>query len=564
MLKKIGEILQEKTGLTEEQLQTALEIQCRKSMRLGEILVQEGSITEAQLREALSVQFNIPVFTDALDQKLELNLFREIPIAFMKKHKIIPLSVENGAVLIGLADPTDLTSLDEMAGLLDAKTIPVICSETAILKTINRFQEETASTPESMMHDLADDDLHQFTISSDEPENLLDSVDDAPIIKLVNLIFSQAVRDRASDIHIEPYERELKVRYRIDGFLYDRISPPRHLHSAIISRIKVLSSLDIAEKRLPQDGRIRIKIGEKDIDVRVSIIPTSHGERVAMRLLDRTSIMLGLDEIGLDDHELKSIARLIRQSHGILLVTGPTGSGKTTTLYAALNEINSVEKNIITVEDPIEYQLGGIGQIQVNPKIGLTFARGLRSILRQDPDVIMIGEIRDLETAEIAIQASLTGHLVFSTLHTNDSASAFTRLIDMGIEPFLVSSSLIAIIAQRLVRLICPHCKQPVSVNEGFLRDAGLDQKIIQKVTRFYQASTCDACFQTGYVGRTGIYEILIVSNAIQHEIMNQSDANTIKRVALTEHMHSLKMSGARKVAQGMTSMEEVLRVVSD
>ncbi|MFC1853295.1 type II secretion system ATPase GspE [candidate division CSSED10-310 bacterium] len=565
MFKRIGQILVELTALTAEHIELALERQRSDPQhRLGEILLQEKAITQDQLLEALAQQFQLPLWNGPLDERVDIQLFREIPTKFIKKHRVLPFSLVDGQLTIGVADPTDLGALDELAVLLAARPMPVLCKDVEILKAINRLQEETVSTPESVIDDLSTEELDRFTLGIDEPENLLDSVDDAPIIKLVNLIFSQAVRDRASDIHIEPYERELKVRYRIDGFLYDRLTPPKSFQSNIISRIKVLSNLDIAEKRLPQDGRIKLRIGEKDIDVRVSIVPTSHGERVAMRLLDRTSIMLGLDEIGLNPGELEFVAKNIRQSHGIILVTGPTGSGKTTSLYAALTEINSVEKNIITVEDPIEYQLRGIGQIQVSPKIGLTFARGLRSILRQDPDVIMVGEIRDLETAEIAIQASLTGHLVLSTLHTNDSASAFTRLIDMGIEPFLVSSSLLSIMAQRLVRVLCSNCKIPVPPQEAFIRNFELSDTLDKKPLNFYQSAACNNCYQTGFIGRTGIYEILAVTNAIQRKIMDRSDASTIKEVARAEGMQTLKMSGARKVLTGATSVEEVLRVVSE
>jgi len=401
--------------------------------------------------------------------------------------------------------------------------------------------------------------LHEL----EETEDLLDVSDEAPVIKLVNLILFQAVKERASDIHIEPFQKELIVRYRIDGILYQRLSPPKRYQSAIVSRLKVMAKLDIAEKRLPQDGRIPIKIADKDIDIRVSIIPTTFGERVVLRLLDKSSILLGLEEIGLSPAQLHTVDDLIHRSNGILFVTGPTGSGKTTTLYAALSRINSPDKNIITIEDPVEYQLWGIGQIQVNPKIGLTFAQGLRSVLRHDPDVILVGEVRDTETAEIAIQAALTGHLVFSTLHTNDAASAATRLLDMGVEPFLVASVVRAIVAQRLVRVICPECKEGYPPNGEALREIGISSFQLEGGV-VYRGRGCPACSETGYRGRSGIYEMLIVSDAIRHLIMEKADSTSICRQAVEEGMKTLREDGAQKVIAGLTTLEEVVRVTQE
>jgi general secretion pathway protein E len=383
------------------------------------------------------------------------------------------------------------------------------------------------------------------------------------VIRLVNLIFFQAVKERASDIHIEPFQKELKVRYRIDGILYNRLSPPKRYQPAIVSRLKVMAKLDIAEKRLPQDGRIPIKVADKDIDIRVSIIPTSFGERVVLRLLDKSSVHLGLEEIGLFPEHLKTLEELIRRPNGILFVTGPTGSGKTTTLYAALSRINSSDKNIVTIEDPVEYQLFGIAQIQVNPKIGLTFAHGLRSILRHDPDVILVGEVRDVETAEIAIQAAMTGHLVFSTLHTNDAASAITRLIDMGIEPFRIASVVRAIVAQRLVRVLCPECKQTYDPEPEALRDAGIHPARIRGKA-VYRGKGCPACAGTGYRGRTGIYETLSVSEPIRQLIMRKADSTTIAQKALEEGMKALRDDGAEKVLAGITTLEELIRVTQE
>ncbi|HEY8370360.1 MAG TPA: type II secretion system ATPase GspE, partial [Thermodesulfobacteriota bacterium] len=378
-----------------------------------------------------------------------------------------------------------------------------------------------------------------------------------------NSLLFQAVKARASDIHVEPYERELVVRFRIDGVLYNVLNPPKRFQSSILSRIKVMGGLNIAEKRLPQDGRIRIKIAGKDVDIRLSVVPTAFGERAVMRLLDKGSHILDLADIGLAEDHLDKLARLIKRPNGIILVTGPTGSGKTTTLYAALSRINSPDKNIITVEDPIEYQIRGIGQIQVNPKIDLTFANGLRSILRQDPDVIMVGEIRDTETAEIAIQASLTGHLVFSTLHTNDAPGAVTRLIDMGIEPFLVSSSVIAIMAQRLVRHVCTACREFYMPTEAELVDLGLDPSRVP-AQGFARGRGCEACMRTGYRGRSGIYELMLVDSGVRDLVMKNADAATIRNYAISKGMRTLREDGIRKLLAGQTTVEEVLRVTQE
>jgi general secretion pathway protein E len=393
-----------------------------------------------------------------------------------------------------------------------------------------------------------------------ETGDLLDDTSDAPIIKLVNLMLSQAVKDRASDIHVEPSQNRVKIRYRVDGVLYDMLSPPKHVQSTLISRIKIMAKMNIAEKRLPQDGRIDIRIGDKNVDIRVSTIPTAFGERVVLRLLDKTHILLRVSDLGMPEARLKAFDDLIRSAHGIVLVTGPTGSGKTTTLYAALSTINTTDINIITIEDPIEYQIDGIGQIQVNPKIDLTFAKGLRSIVRQDPDVILVGEVRDLETAEIAIQSALTGHLVFSTLHTNDSASAVTRLIDMGIEPFLVTSSVIAILAQRLVRIICKDCKEAYTPDEESLQNIGLTQEMLTG-NQIYRGRGCPTCLSTGYMGRTGIFEMMILDDTVKNLILKTSDANAIKNEAVDLGMITLRQDGAQKVLDGVTTIEEVFRI---
>jgi general secretion pathway protein E len=397
-----------------------------------------------------------------------------------------------------------------------------------------------------------------------EPRDLLEADDAAPIIKLVNGLLSQAVKDRASDIHIEVFEEELVVRFRVDGMLYDVLSPPKRFHPAITSRVKVMSGLNIAEKRLPQDGRIRVRIAGRDIDIRVSVIPTAFGERIVLRLLDRAQALVdvNLDRLGFSGDNLRKIDRLIRQSHGIILATGPTGSGKTTTLYACLSRINSPDKNIITIEDPIEYQLHGVGQMQVSPKIDLTFANGLRSILRQDPDVIMVGEIRDSETAEIAIQSALTGHLVFSTLHTNDSFGALTRLVDMGIEPFLVSSSVMAVLAQRLVRVLCPDCRETYLPSGSELNRIGLSSADCSGP--IYRARGCRACRNTGYRGRSAVHELMIVDDDVRELVMKKADASSIRRACTSKGMKVLRQDGAERVMAGRTTIEELLRVTQE
>jgi general secretion pathway protein E len=490
---------------------------------------------------------------------VEPELAAALPVAYAKAHRIVVAGEEGGLITVALADPLELSAVDDLGLLLGRQVRVAVAPETEILEAINRTQNQTVESAEQVIADLSEDDESIIT-ELEEGEDLLDSADEAPIIRLVNLILFQAVRDKASDVHIEPYQRDLKVRFRVDGVLHDRFDPPKRYQALIISRIKIMAKLNIAEKRLPQDGRIRIRIAERDVDVRVSIIPTAYGERIVLRLLDKTNALLGLEELGMGPENLKVLLKLIQLPHGIVLVTGPTGSGKSTTLYAALSRINAVEKNIITVEDPIEYQLSGVGQIQVNPKIDLTFARGLRSILRHDPDVIMVGEIRDQETAEIAIQASLTGHLVFSTLHTNDSAGAMTRLVDMGIEPFLISSSVTGVLAQRLVRVICPSCKEPVRLTSERLSEIGLSpQDVPGGIT--YRGAGCGDCLSTGYRGRTGIYELLVMDDEIRRLVVEGADANQINRAARAAGMKTLRQDGAAKVIRGVTAIEEVLRV---
>ncbi|WP_281173789.1 type II secretion system ATPase GspE [Deferrisoma camini] len=486
---------------------------------------------------------------------------RRVPISFARRHRCLPVEEDGDRIVVAVADPTDTRVLHDLRVLFGRPLRAAVAPAAALEQAVNRVYEEGSDRAEEIMEELAEGSLEGLAQELEEPRDLLDAAEEAPVIRLVNGILFQAVKDRASDIHIEPFERELQIRYRIDGVLYPVLTPPKALQAPITSRVKVMAGLDIAEKRLPQDGRIRIKIAGKDIDIRVSVLPTAHGERVVLRLLDKSAVLLDLEQLGLEGERLEAFKSLIRKPHGILLVTGPTGSGKTTTLYAALSRINSRDVNIITVEDPIEYQLQGIGQIQVNPKIDLTFAAGLRSILRQDPDVIMVGEIRDAETAEIAIQASLTGHLVFSTLHTNDAAGAMTRLVEMGVEPFLVASSILAVLAQRLVRVLCPACREAYDPPPGALEELGLDPSFAGPL---YRPVGCPECRHTGYRGRTGIYELLSVDDAVRQLVMQRANSVSIKEAGRRGGMITLREDGARKVAAGITSAEEVLRVTQD
>lgn len=494
------------------------------------------------------------------DEEVEIVLLQSIPLNFVKANQIFPIKRDNSELIGAIADERGMLALAEISKYFGLKPRPLLAKAGVIIDAINRFYGQLSSA-EEVMGTITGEDLSSVATEFESPKDILELTDEAPIIRLLNALLLQAVKERASDIHIEPYEKELEVRLRIDGILHNVLSPPKIIQDALVSRIKIMSNLDIAEKRLPQDGRIRLLLGGRDIDVRVSIIPTAYGERAVLRLLDRKQGLLGLWEVGLNKDDEKMVEEHLKRPDGIILVTGPTGSGKTTTLYAAINRIHTEEKNIITVEDPIEYQLKGIGQMQVNPRIGLTFASGLRSILRQDPDIIMVGEIRDLETAEIAMQASLTGHLVLSTLHTNDAPSAIVRLVDMGIEPFLVASSLTLVIAQRLVRTVCHYCKvsyEPSEVEKTYIRAEckGRSDSIL-----LHRGQGCDKCKGKGYLGRTGIFELLVIDNEMRPMIIERADSQKIKSYAISKGMKTLRHDGIEKVIKGITTLEEVLRV---
>ncbi|MEA1949552.1 MAG: type II secretion system ATPase GspE [Thermodesulfobacteriota bacterium] len=583
MQKHLTQILKETFGVSEEDLKEAQKIKTEKGAPLGEILVAKKTITETQLLEALSIQYDIPFWPDLPLDSFKTDFISQVPIQFLKKYVMVPLisdtkasgvdnslpqlepenateTLPDSGAVIAINDPACIQPLDDLIRILEPYDFQLVLStKDVILFAINISYDLSRDSAEQLVQDM-EEDSSAIISEIEEKADLLDDISDAPIIKLANHIISQSVKARASDIHMEPYQDSFKVRYRVDGILYDLLSPPKWVQPALISRIKVMAKMNIAEKRLPQDGRFDVKIGNQEIDVRVSTIPTSFGERVVLRLLDKSGSLISLSDLGLVSDKLDLIENLVRSPNGIILVTGPTGSGKTTTLYAVLSSINIPDINIITIEDPIEYQIKGISQIQVNPKINLTFAGGLRSIVRQDPDVILVGEIRDQETAEIAVQSALTGHLVFSTLHTNDSASAITRLVDIGVEPFLISSSVLAIVAQRLIRVLCRDCKQPYTPDNSTLESIGITPDQFQETT-IYRADGCENCFHTGYKGRTGIYEIMLMDSSLKSLILTTHDSSQIKDAALNLNMVTLRQDGTQKVLSGISTIEEVIRV---
>jgi len=534
--------------------------EARPDIGLVEAMLNLEILDERQFLHTMGVVLDLQVLDELLVDDIDLELVRDLPITYAKQGYVLPLRREDGRVVVAMSNPLDLSAQDDLRVLLRGRIEPVLALRETVFEGINKVYDRMHGLEGTAGEVLQDDDLGSIAHEIEEStKDILDVTDEAPIIRLVNSILAQAVKDRVSDIHIEPYEKHLSVRFRKDGILREVLRPPRRFQASIASRIKIMGNLNIAEKRLPQDGRIRRVVAGKEIDIRLSTVPTTFGERLVMRILDRTSTVLDLTDLGLDKKLLDTMEDLISRPHGIILVTGPTGSGKTTTLYACLTRINTPDKNILTVEDPVEYQISGIGQMQVNPKIDFTFANGLRAILRQDPDVVLIGEIRDKETAEIAVQASLTGHLVFSTLHTNDAASAFTRLVDMGVEPFLIASSVLAMVAQRLVRVVCRECRVPYVPSEGELASLGLTK--VEPGDTFFRAAGCPACSNTGYAGRNAIYEIMRVDEAVCELVMKNADAGALKRAALAGGMRTLRQDGVLKVRRGITTAEEVMRV---
>lgn len=552
----LGSLLVQEGHITQEQLDQALAEQRRQSntKRLGEILIGLRFLSENTLLATLARQLGCEI-VDLNAAPPDPDVLRVVPSEFALRHQLLPLAQTDHMIRVAMADPLDIQSIDDLRLLTGFSVEAVLASPSDIRRAVEQFYMS------QMLQDVQDQERAAVEDDSLDVADLQKMAREELVIQMVNLILNQAIQDRASDIHIEPFERELRVRYRIDGVLHEQNAPPKRFHPAIISRVKILSDMNIAERRLPQDGRMRIRSNGRQIDLRVSTVPTLYGESAVLRILDKQTAMLGMTELGMDRRMFDRFRRLIQEPHGIILVTGPTGSGKTTTLYAALNEIYSTEKKIITIEDPVEYQLNGVNQIQVHPQIDLTFANGLRSIVRQDPDIIMVGEIRDAETVEIAIHAALTGHLVFSTLHTNDAAGAISRLLDMGAEPYLVASSLIGCVAQRLVRLSCTRCRKPITADPVEVEEIGIHKEDL--ATHTLMASPgCPECRNVGFRGRTGVYEMLSVDDTIRQMIVKRAPATDIKQYGMQHQgMITLLQDGRRRVLDGDTTMKEVLRV---
>lgn len=557
-----GQELLAKGVISEEELATALNLQGQSGQKIGKLLVDIGAVSEADMVVHLSDYLDVPYVT-AED-------FPQVPVLedtfsekFMRECKFVPIKVEaSGQLTVAMADPNDIATLDTIrifAGCQDVKVF--LGPENAILDLIESFYGNQASSLGRIVEDI-DEENDTTGDDAEDVEHLKDLASEAPVIRLVNLIISRAIESRASDVHIEPFERDLNVRYRIDGILYDQESPPKRLKAAVISRIKIMARLNIAERRVPQDGRIKMKVLGKDIDLRVSTLPTMYGESVVMRILDKSNVQIyDVEKLGFVPQMHELFNDLIKRPYGIIMVTGPTGSGKTTTLYAALTQINQPDKKIVTIEDPVEYQINGINQIHVNAQIGLTFAAGLRSIVRQDPDVIMVGEMRDLETVEIGIRAALTGHLVFSTLHTNDAPSAIARMVDMGAEDYLLSSTILGVLAQRLVRIICSNCKEKQQFEDKFLEEIKFP---LDNRTEIYHGKGCEECGGTGYQGRLGIFELMLMNEDVRRLILANADATKIRKMAIEGGMVSLRIDGLEKVKQGLTTISEILRVTQD
>jgi general secretion pathway protein E len=557
--KTLGQILVETQTVSEEQLAKALEKQAQQGAKLGEILIENDIVSEEEILRALAYQLDLPYYARLPVNDIDPSLVDNIPIQFCRDNKILPIAKDDFNVTVAVADPLNIFPLDDLRLILSTNINMIVSPPAVIENSINRVYERSSDASQKVLDDLnapegsVDENL-------EETRDLLESSDDEkPIIRLVNQLLALAVKERASDIHIEPYENEVMVRFRIDGALQDKMQIPRRHTSTLATRIKIIGKLNIAEKRVPQDGRIAFRVAGKDIDVRLSVLPTAHGERIVMRLLDKSSGAKKLEDMGMDQEIYNQWVNLIEQSHGIVLVTGPTGSGKTTLLYASLMHINTTDINIVTIEDPVEYQLAGVGQVEVKEKIGLTFMEGLRSILRQDPDVIMIGEIRDGETAGIAIQSSMTGHLVFSTLHTNDTATTVTRFLDLGIQPYQVSSSVLGILATRLIRKLCATCREAYEPLDGELNLMGVSRTDLGGKKIYRPGEGCEDCHGIGYSGRMGIHELMILDDDIREVLLSTQDAKRIKKRALEKGMKTLRDSAIQKVLQGLTSLEEAL-----
>jgi type IV pilus assembly protein PilB len=561
MAARLGEILLQANLITRDHLEQAVAQQRVEGGRLGTILTKLGLVKEQDVSRCLGEKFGIP-YVDLDTQTIKPEVTRLLHTSIVQKHLVVPVAKSGTTLTMAMADPTNVLAVDDIKFMTGLKVDLVVATEGAIRRAIERYYDSSESL-QNVMASIEDAGMEVMEDQEDPNLNFSDlkqAVEEAPVVKLVNVILAEAIKKGASDIHAEPYERVFRVRFRIDGVLYEVMTPPMSLKNAIISRLKIMASLDISERRLPQDGRMKVKYKGREVDFRVSTLPTLFGEKVVMRLLDRSNLKLDLSKLGFAPKALADFEAAIRAPYGMLLVTGPTGSGKTTTLYSALDRLNQPETNIMTAEDPVEFNIRGINQVQIREGIGLNFAAALRSFLRQDPDVIMVGEIRDHETAEIAVKAALTGHLVLSTLHTNDAPSAVTRLLNMGIEPFLVASSVISILAQRLLRRICVHCKSPVTVQPHALVDVGLTPEEAASIT-CYKGVGCEACSGTGYKGRIAIYEVMVLSPELRDMVLSGASATEIKRGAIQQGMQTLRMSGLQKLQEGITTVEEVLRV---
>jgi len=560
---RLGQLLVNAKLITEEQLQKALTAQQRDGGRLGSNLVKLGYVSEDDLMTFLSKQYGIPA-VNLSDMEIDPSVCKLIPQDVVQKYLIMPVNRTGATITIAMVDPSNVFALDDVKFMTGYNVEPVVASEAAIKAAMNKYYDSAEALQDVMASLEKGDENVDLIMEEDEDVNLGDlkqAVEDAPVVKLVNLILTDAIAKGASDIHIEPYEKAFRVRYRIDGVLYETMQPPMRLRAALTSRLKIMSELDISERRLPQDGRIKLKMKGKEVDLRVSTLPTLFGEKIVMRILDKGNLQLDLAKLGFEEQAGKDFIKAINSPYGMCLVTGPTGSGKSTTLYSALSNVNKIDVNIMTAEDPVEYNLMGINQVQMKDEIGLNFAATLRSFLRQDPDVIMVGEIRDYETAEIAVKAALTGHLVLSTLHTNDAPSTINRLLNMGIEPFLVASSTLLILAQRLARKVCQNCKEPEKVPPQALLDIGFAKAEVDAGVVCYKGRGCDMCGGTGYKGRVALYEVMPISERIKELILEGSTATEIKKAMIKDGCKTLRMSGLTKIKEGVTSIEEVLRV---
>jgi type IV pilus assembly protein PilB len=562
MAGRLGQMLVNAKLITDDQLQKALAMQQKEGGRLGSNLVKLGFIDEDELVSFLSRQYGIPAVNLA-DLEIDPNLCKLIPNDTVQKYQIMPISRTGATITVAMVDPSNVFALDDIKFMTGYNVEPVIASEATIKASINKYYD-SAEALQDVMAILGDgtDDVDIMADDSDDVNlgDLKEAVEDAPVVKLVNLILSDAVAKGASDIHIEPYEKAFRVRYRIDGVLYETMQPPMRMRAALTSRMKIMAELDISERRLPQDGRIKLKMRGREVDLRVSTLPTLFGEKIVMRILDKGNLQLDIAKLGFDEKAGKDFLSAIESPYGMVLVTGPTGSGKSTTLYSALSNVNKIDVNIMTAEDPVEYNLMGVNQVQMKEEIGLNFAATLRSFLRQDPDIVMVGEIRDYETAEIAVKAALTGHLVLSTLHTNDAPSTINRLLNMGIEPFLVASSTILIVAQRLARRLCSNCAEPEKVPVPALIDIGYSPEEAETVV-CQKGRGCDLCGGTGYKGRVALYEVMPISESIKELILEGATATEIKRQMIKDGTNSLRMAGLGKIRDGVTSIEEVVRV---